>query len=272
MTDSAALAPFDTPVPEDWFLGVKLADLDVEGAARLVAARPAGAPFAYIVTPNAQHMVALHNGAPELQAAYDAAWIRTCDSQVVRLLGRHLFGLTLPSCAGSDLTAALFARHIRPDDSICVIGGDAELERRLVAQFGLTHLALHNPPMGFIKDPAAVRACLEFVAGHPSRYVFLAVGQPRGEILARLLKERGDIVGTGLCIGRSLHFVTGLTQRAPEWMRRTALEWLHRLLLSPRTHFRRVFIESAPLLGMAVRARLAPAARRHLPRRGEQPR
>ncbi|MBU2091342.1 MAG: WecB/TagA/CpsF family glycosyltransferase [Alphaproteobacteria bacterium] len=265
------IVPVEPAYPETWFLGVKLADLDVAAAARAIVARPIGAAFAYVVTPNAQHMVALHNGAPDLQAAYDAAWLRLSDSQVVRLLGQHLFGMALPSCAGSDLTAALFANHIQAADTICVIGGDDELRDRLIAQYGLQRLSLHQPPMGFIKDPAAVQAALDFVAAHPSRYIFLAVGQPRGEILARLLKERGDITGTGLCIGSSLHFITGLVQRAPEWMRRYALEWLHRLIRSPRTHFRRVFIESLPLLGMAVRARLAPESRRHLPRRGKTP-
>ena len=35
-------------------------------------------------------------------------------------------------------------------------------------------------------------------------------------------------------IGGSLDFITGSTQRAPAWMQRVGLEWLHRALSEPR--------------------------------------
>ncbi|WP_371357678.1 hypothetical protein, partial [Salmonella sp. M183] len=82
----------------------------------------------------------------------------------------------LPHAAGADVTARLFAAHLRPDDAITVIGGDDELAARLRQRYGLTKLALHQPPMGFIKDPAAVEGCIRFVLDHPARYVFFAVG------------------------------------------------------------------------------------------------
>ncbi|MFX8035998.1 WecB/TagA/CpsF family glycosyltransferase, partial [Acinetobacter baumannii] len=91
--------------------------------------------------------------------------------------------------------------------------------------YGLTKLALHQPPMGFIKDPAAVEGCIRFVLDHPARYVFFAVGAPRSELLAQRIAERGGATGVGLCIGSSLHFLTGMVPRAPGWMRRLALEW-----------------------------------------------
>lgn len=252
-------------IPEDSLFGTPIALLDVPAAASAVMARPAAAPFAYVVTPNAQHLVQLDRGDPDFCAAYDAAWLRLCDSQIVRLVARLLFGRSLPLCAGSDLTAALFARHIGPEDSLCVIGGDAELERRLREKYGLRNLVRHAPPMGFMADPAAVQACIDFIEAHPSRLVFLAVGSPRSELLAHLVWARGRATGTGLCIGSSLHFITGLVPRAPLWMRRLALEWLFRLLRAPRSHARRVFVDSLPFLYIALKQRLAPARRAGVP-------
>lgn len=256
----------ETDIREDLFLGVRLAHLTVDDAAAYVAHRPPNAPFGYIVTPNAQHFVVLNRGSAGFRAAYDGALLRLCDSKVVPHLARLLFGIDLVCCPGSDLTAALFRKWIQPDDSITVIGGDDELAARLRQNFGLTRLALHQPPMGFINDPREVQACLDFVAAHPARYIFIAVGAPRGEILALKLKERGDITGTCLSIGGSLHFITGLVPRAPRWMRDLALEWLYRLLLNPRRHARRVFLESFPVLGLALAARFQPPGiRHHLP-------
>ncbi|MGV6875334.1 WecB/TagA/CpsF family glycosyltransferase [Pseudochelatococcus sp. B33] len=241
-------------MPETAFLGVRLATLDTEQVARWIEARSPAAPFAYIVTPNAQHFVLLDRGSDaRFSAAYESAAMRLCDSQVARGIARILFGLELPLVAGSDLTAWLFAHTIRPDDAITVIGGSGELERRLRAQYGLTRLAMHVPPMGFIHDPVAVAACVRFVRDNPARYVFFAVGTPQSEILAAEVARTPGITGCGLCIGGSLLFITGLAQRAPLAWRRLGLEWLYRLLANPRRHAKRVFADSLPLLPIAAR-------------------
>jgi len=125
-----------------------------------------------------------------------------------------------------------------------------------VAQFGLRRLAIHDPPFGFIDDPAAVAACLDFLESHPARYVFLAVGSPRSELLARMACERGALRGIGLCVGGSLLFATGLIKRAPKIFQRLGLEGIYRLMQRPRAHFRRVFVESLPIVWILLRARL----------------
>lgn len=250
-----------SPIAEASFLGVRIALLDLREAAERLAARPVEAGFAYVVTPNAQHIVGLNRGDPRFLAGYEGAWLRLCDSQILRLVARLLFSLRLPLANGADLTARLFEQVIRPEDPITVIGGNAELKQRLEARFGLTHLALHEPPMGFYNDPGEVERCADFVAAHPARFVFFAVGAPQSEALARRILDRGDSRGTGLCIGSSLLFLTGMTRRAPPLFRRLALEWLFRLLLHPRRHARRVFVESLPLLGLALKARFSASRR-----------
>lgn len=266
MTDVLTAAPVDaesgsgTFFPADLVFGVAIARLDVPAAAQAIAARRENAPFAYVVTPNAQHMVRHNHGDAIFRAAYDKAWLRLCDSQILRLLVRILFKRDLPIACGSDLTAHLFAHHIQPNDSITVIGGNDELAERLRGRFGLTRLALHNPPMGFIQDPAAVEVCIRFVLDHPARYVFVAVGSPQSEQLALAIQRTGQATGLGLCVGSSLLFVVGMVRRAPLFMRRHGLEWLFRLALNPRGHARRVFVDSLPLIGIAIAARLRQGA------------
>ncbi|NUB08137.1 WecB/TagA/CpsF family glycosyltransferase [Azospirillum sp. Vi22] len=257
--------------PSDTVFGVAITRLDVAGAARAIAGRAPGEPFAYVVTPNAQHVVRLHRGDDaRFRAAYDGAWLRLCDSQIMRHLSRRLFRKPLPSASGSDLTAHLFAHVITPDDTVTVIGGNDELERRLRDRFGLTRLARHEPPMGFSADPREIERCVRFVLDHPARFVFLAVGAPQSECLSLAIRNTGQATGVGLCVGSSLLFVTGLVERAPPLFRRLALEWLYRLAQNPRGHARRVFVDSLPLLGIALsawwseqrgQARPKPAAR-----------
>ena len=248
--ESGAAAFVETP-----FLGVRLARLDMQEAARVIAARPFGAPFAYVVTPNAQHFVCSTGATTADSTPPIDAWLRLCDSKVVCALARVLFGEHLPHAAGSDLTAHLFGHFIQPEDRITVIGGEEELATRLRTQFDLTHLQHHNPPMGFINSPEAVDHCIEFVRSHPARYVFLAVGAPSSEILAHQIAAGRGAVGTGLCIGSSLRFLVGMAKRAPKFYRVTGLEWLYRLMADPIGHADRVFMQSFPLIPLMLRAR-----------------
>lgn len=255
-------APDTTPkFRTETFLGAPFACLDVPGAAHVIGTRPNGAPFSYVITSNASHLVRLNElKDARFAAALTDAGLNVLDGAVPHLLAERLFGLDIPLCPGSDLTAELFEHVIKPDDAVTVIGGSAEMKRRLMARYGIRTLNLHVPPMGFIDDATAVEAAIQFVVDHPARYVFLVVGAPRSEYLAHMIARRGGAVGTGLCVGSALNFLTGLVQRASPAYRRLGLEWLYRLAQSPSTHFKRVFVDSLPIFLIAAKARLDPAA------------
>ncbi len=252
--------------PVRWFLGVPFTPLTLEQAADAIVARDPAAPFAYVCTPNAQHVVNADQGNRLFSAAQEEAWMVLNDSKIIGLLAARMFHAPMPVAPGSDLTALLLRRHVTPEDTVTVIGGNAEVESRLRSMFGLRHISRHDPPMGFYRDPAGIERCVDFIVAHPARYVFLAVGAPQSETIARRTVARGGATGVGLCIGSSLHFATGVVRRAPQIFRTLHAEALYRLLLNPRRHARRVFVESLPVLAIARRiARQNPPdhVRRH---------
>lgn len=235
-------------------LGLNFTDLGLADAVDWIAARPAGEPFRYVVTPNADHVVRLSRD-PGLSSIYRNAWMCLMDSRVVPRLAR-LLGLRTPAIApGSDLTEQLLTRYLQPGERITIVGLAPEFLPALIERCQLAAPAHHNPPLGFDKDPAAFAAAVQFVCDHPSRFVLLAVGSPRQERLAEAVAATGRASGTGLCIGASLEFMIGVQQRAPVWMRRAGLEWLHRLLSNPRRMFRRYLIDSPVVIGLLLRER-----------------
>jgi exopolysaccharide biosynthesis WecB/TagA/CpsF family protein len=241
------------------FLGLDFADLDAAGAASLIAARAAGAPFRYVVTPNADHLARLARD-PSLLPLYRDALLRLMDSRLIARLAAML-GLPSPQVAtGSDTTALLLARHLRPGERVTIVGLRPRCLPALVARCGLAPPAHHDPSMGFATDPAAVARAVAFVIANPARFVFLAVGSPAQEILAAAIQASGRATGTGLCVGASLDFLTGAAIRAPLWMQRAGLEWLHRLGRDPRRLARRYLIEDPPIFGLLLRERLAQRA------------
>jgi N-acetylglucosaminyldiphosphoundecaprenol N-acetyl-beta-D-mannosaminyltransferase len=237
-------------------LGLTFADLTVAAAASRIAERPANAPFGYVVTPNADHLVRISRD-PGLRAIYRDAAYRFLDSRVVFGLSR-LFGLKAPKVVpGSDLTEHLLDHHLRPGESITIVGLLPVWLPALMARCGLAPPAHYDPPMGFERNPTACAAAVAFVHDNPARFIFLAVGSPRQEYLAAAIHASGRATATGLCIGASLEFLAGARKRAPWLMRAMGLEWLFRLGTDPRRLSRRYLIDSPTVMVLLLRQRLA---------------
>lgn len=194
-------------------------------------------PYSFVVTPNVDHLTQLQHSQP-LREAYARARLRICDSRVLLPMLRSL-GLRIDEVIpGSDLTLDLLHWANREQLRLVLIGASVAECERLRARFPGISIAHHNPPMGFIKQPAQVRRCLDFVRAHPSELVFFAVGAPRQEILASSIASH-ERSGMGFCIGASISFATGSVKRAPRWMQKAKLEWLHRILCEPRRLLKR---------------------------------
>ncbi|MHB8474637.1 MAG: WecB/TagA/CpsF family glycosyltransferase, partial [Gammaproteobacteria bacterium] len=206
--------------------------------------------YGYAVTPNADHMIRLHEDA-SFRAHYAAASYILLDSRFLAHVLRITKGMQLPVCTGSDLTEKLFSEVIAPNDSLVLIGGSDEQARQLTARYGLQRLAHFNPPMGFIRDPEAVETCLRFIESHsPFRFCLLAVGAPQQEAIAQQLKTRGAARGLALCIGASINFLTGNERRAPSWMRRCGMEWFFRLMQAPGRMAKRYLVRGPRVFGL----------------------
>jgi exopolysaccharide biosynthesis WecB/TagA/CpsF family protein len=189
--------------------------------------------FGFVVTPNVDHVIRYHDDAG-FRALYAAADYILLDSRVLALMLRLSRGLRVRVCPGSDLTATLFRELVSPADRVVLIGASAQQAQRLAAEHGLRDLRHHCPPMGFIRDPAEVEACLQFIENaSPFRYCLIAVGSPQQETVAAMLKGRARARGLALCIGASINFLTGVERRAPRWMQHAHLEWLFRLASEP---------------------------------------
>ncbi|MFC4725615.1 WecB/TagA/CpsF family glycosyltransferase [Glycocaulis abyssi] len=229
-----------------WFLNSAFDRIGFDTALERIVRRDPERPFAFVVTPNVDHLVRLSRGG-ELAPLYAQAWLTVCDSRVLELIAAFS-GEEVEVTPGSDLTAALFEHAIDPAEPVVVIGGDGDVIEGVTARFGLKDVRWHQPPMGLRTNPEAVAECAAFVAANPARFVFLCVGSPQQEMIAAACIERGDCTGVGLCVGASLDFLSGKTQRAPQWMQSARLEWLHRLLEEPKRMWRRYLVDGPQVL------------------------
>jgi N-acetylglucosaminyldiphosphoundecaprenol N-acetyl-beta-D-mannosaminyltransferase len=232
------------------FMDIAFARMAMPSVIRMVGERQEGAPFAYVVTPNVDHVVRLQRIRSDLWPVYRSAWATLCDSKILAILARGM-GVTLPVIPGSDLTQQIFEHVVKPADKIAIIGSNADLIAGLADLYGLKKVHHYDPPMGFIKDPVEVTRAVRFIVETRARYCFLAVGSPQQEILAYRVKQAGGARGIGFCVGASLDFLTGVQKRAPLFMRLLAMEWLHRLLSDPARMWRRYLYDGPGIFQIA---------------------
>ena len=63
--------------------------------------------------------------------------------------------------------------------------------------------------------------------------MLLGLGAPKQELWIHKHADKLQ-AKAALCIGATIDFLAGEKQRAPLWMRKTGLEWLHRLATEPK--------------------------------------
>jgi exopolysaccharide biosynthesis WecB/TagA/CpsF family protein len=230
---------------------------DVEG---WLDAREADSDFAYVVTPNVDHMVRLANAEEEVLLAYERADLCVCDSRVLKRVAQFC-GVSLSVVPGSDLVFAMFDHLLRDGDRVCLVGGSAEHAATLRQKHPGLVILHHTPPMGLRRDPAARTEVIDFAERAAARYTLLAVGSPQQELIAHEMAMSGRVRGTALCIGASVDFLVGAQSRAPRMLQRVGLEWSWRLMMQPRRMARRYLIDGPRILPMALRwRRLARSA------------
>ena len=211
---------------------------DMEDAVRRIVERAAnGGPPALVVTPNAHH-VALLQDVEEFRAVYRSAWLSVPDGMSLVWASR-LLGTPLPEkVSGIDLFVEVCAAVAGTDLRIFLLGGRpgaAEEAARVVeARFpGLRIAGTYCPPLGFERDPEESQRVLQAVRGAAPHILFVALGAPKQELWMYENRERLG-VPVSLGVGATFDFVAGMIRRAPRWMQKRGLEWIHRAATEPR--------------------------------------
>lgn len=224
------------------FLELAFDPIGTEEAALVIAARAHRLePFAYVATPNVDHIVRLDR-KPELRPLYADAWLNLNDSRILEFFA-EVSRVFAPAAPGADIVELLFRNHIGRDDTIVVIGGSNAIVQEMRHRHGLRDVRWFDAPYGLKDDPTARAQCVTFIRDNPAPFVFLAVGSPQQEMIAHETMKSGGAVGVAICCGAALEFLSGQTKRAPGWMRANRLEWLHRLTSEPVRLWRRYLLD-----------------------------
>jgi N-acetylglucosaminyldiphosphoundecaprenol N-acetyl-beta-D-mannosaminyltransferase len=209
-----------------------------------------------VVTPNVDHLVRYAKSPEERHVAQTAALALPDGMPIVwssRLLGRPL----TDRLAGSDLFAALWERVIERQRSMTlVVAHDAVADALLTAN-PRAHCIV--PPFFGVEDDLAIGRITDEVLDRANNqrtdFVVLGLSMAKSHRLAMDLALRVPPAHGApllLLLGASAEFHVGIRTRAPRWMQRAGLEWMHRLLQDPRAMARRYLLEDPAFIKLVL--------------------
>lgn len=267
--DSATTAAFPLPaLPTVTLMGVTVhAITERQCVTRILNALERGRG-GWVVTPNLDILRRWVRDASFAELA-EQADLAVADGMPLMWASR-VQGTSLPErIAGSTLISTLSAAVAEAGRSVYLLGGDpgtAEVAGQVLQSRspGLRVAGTYCPPFGFERDPAQLEAIRSRLIDARPDIVFVALGSPKQEHVIAVLREALPSAWW-LGVGISFSFLAGRVQRAPRWVQRIGLEWLHRLCQEPRRLARRYLVDGVPfafrLLVDAGRSRLGGSSR-----------
>lgn len=204
----------------------------------------------YVVTPNVDHIVNLRSNIAFKQA-YSAASLVVADGWPV-VLASKLLGRPLPEVvSGSDLVPAVFdyfQHEKRRPLRVFLLGampGVAEQAANNIHQHWsqVEVVGVFSPNFGFEKSEQASLHICQLVSQAKADIVVFGVGAPKQELWSKQYAKQLN-TKVILCVGATIDFLAGEKARAPMWVRKIGMEWLHRLMTEPKRLAKRYFVDA----------------------------
>ncbi len=207
----------------------------------------------FLITPNADQIVKLDKVEHQvLKKKLSKASFILPDGQPIIWFSKLVRKPLQARLAGSDLFPQVWQRAKEKQEKIFIVVSNETLGKKLKQDY--QNIEYYVPPM-FELDTASFtqtyQEILNKVKEFQPKYLFIGVGFPKQEWLGlfihKTLKQQNIQSPLILCLGASAEFYLGIKKRAPMYLQKLGLEWLHRLLTEPRRMWKRYILGSFSL-------------------------
>ena len=233
----------------------------------LISPAQAVARIAQWASTHDSRVVCLCNAHSVVTAAQDArhlgviqrADLATPDGAPVAWMLRRQGARGQQRVSGPDLMLDYCAHAAASGQALYLLGSSPEtlarLQQRLLARWPALRIAgAHSPPFRPLSD-AEDAQLVQAINASGAGSVWVSLGCPLQE--RWMDAHRGRVQAVMVGVGAAFDFHAGSLRRAPPWMRRHGLEWLHRLGQEPRRLWRRYAVTNTAFLLRAARQLLS---------------
>ncbi|MDG0833422.1 WecB/TagA/CpsF family glycosyltransferase [Roseateles saccharophilus] len=227
-------------------LGQPLDALSWGEALARIGSWAAGRESRYVCISNA-HSVVTGSRDPAFASVLSEADMVTPDGAPVAWMMRRQGVDDQQRINGPDLMWRYCEQAGRRGEAVYLYGGTeatlALLQQRLREAFpGLRIAGAVSPPF---RAPTAEELArhIEAINASGAGTVWVSLGCPKQELW--MAAQRGRVQAVMVGVGAAFDYHAGTIRRAPAWMQRCGLEWLHRLASEPRRLWRRYLVTNS---------------------------
>ena len=179
---------------------------------------------------------------PEFRALLRSADVITADGMPIVWMSRLRRRALRERVTGADLLEPLARRAAAEGWRLFLCGGEAGIAERtaeLLCEYapGLQIAGMAGPQFttsASLTDASLNGSLLAAIRTASTDVLLVALGSPKQEQWIRHHIATGALAGqVAVGIGAAFDFVATRQRRAPPWMRRTGLEWCHRMVTQP---------------------------------------
>jgi N-acetylglucosaminyldiphosphoundecaprenol N-acetyl-beta-D-mannosaminyltransferase len=219
------------PPKEARVLGVRVDCLDMGAALDRIEELVDAGGHHQVATVNPEFVMSAQKD-PEFSKVLESADLCLADGTGVVWAARRQGCELSGPVPGVDMIPPLAAMCARRGFRLFLLGAApgvaAQLAARLRAEVPNLEVAAHSGS----PDPSSDDETLKLIPAHRAQVLLVAFGAPKQDLWIARLKDRLG-VSVAIGVGGAFDYLTGRVPRAPVWMRRAGLEWLHRLANQP---------------------------------------
>jgi len=226
----------EDPITQEPVLGIPVFAGTLSDAAQLVVGRAATRAGGYVCLSGA-HLLTMARRRSDVRTALQGSWMNFPDGAPVAWVQRMAGVKDARRVAGTELMLEVLASGTTAGVRHFLFGSTPDdldrIRSRVLSLFPDAHVTgVFSPPFrqpSSLDDAVAIQA---IQAAEP-HIVWVGLGAPKQELwMQRNAASLGPILAIG--VGAAFDFISGNKPRAPIWMQRAGLEWLHRMSSEPR--------------------------------------
>lgn len=197
-----------------------------------------------------------------VQDAFERAMLVTPDGMPLVWLARRR-GLRVERVYGPDFLLA-FLQQTGGKYRHYFFGGDAGVPETLIARlksrFPEAQLVGGHAPGRIVPDDVPADEIARINKAMPD-VLWVGLGHPKQELFASLNQDAIDAPVIA-AVGAAFDFHSGRVKEAPPWMKRSGLQWLHRLASDPKRLWRRYLLGNSRFVYLLVKEGIRKKLRR----------
>src|SRR5450756_333474 len=212
-------------------LGVRVDCLDMRAALERVEQLVDAGGHHLIATVNPEFIMRAHRER-EFARVLESADLCLADGSGVVWAARRQGCVMRGPVPGVDMIPPLAAMCARRGFRLFLLGAAPGVAAQLASRLRTEHPRLEVAAHAGSPDPSSDDETSRLIRAHQTQVLLVAFGAPKQELWIDRMEDRVG-VAVAIGVGGAYDYLTGRVPRAPLWMRRAGLEWLHRLIHQP---------------------------------------